>query len=538
MAAKWLAGLTCLLLMGCAGGGGSAGGGAGNEGVNDDTTPAETDHDGQDGPAADGSADNSADEPTDGPSGPADEDELPGPDEGDNENSTESPGQEPELDAEVLTLDVSLPSESTGDAGGPLAVRLHLPAADHTRYAEGAPIMVLVPGGHEAGMVSPDDEGLVRAAGDYGLIHVSYSMPGTLLPDVAGGSGGTYDYRGPACKRALADVLRFATGELIDSEGATIGDHLPFALTNNVGVAALSHGGNLALTTLADHGAEFARLAWLVCWESPIGDQYVTAELGGGHSGERLLNPYYTPGTSTLTDCPWPGMENVLAFDAEQEFALQDPADSEAYVLKGVFFLDENGDGARSDGEFSFSPLGGPGETVGGNHLPKGYTSLELAALIERRAAALFPDSVPAWLAPRAEVEAYWADRDGSLVLEQAHAALPDMAVMAVAGISDHVQAQPDHPHVRGFVNGWLDAGGRFVRLNPDSAYMAVVSGADAAGFPDNDANQPIPYPGIDELLQPRTVTSTTAMTAALLEMADRVREGNLSVNLDAVLVP
>ena len=112
---------------------------------------------------------------------------------------------------------------------------------------------------------------------------------------------------------------------------------------------------------------------------------------------------------------------------------------------------------------------------------------------------------------------------------------------MDIASMVDHVQKQPDHPHIRSFIQGWLDAGHSFVRLNPDAVYMALTTGKDKSYFPDNAANTPAPYPGIDATLEPENVSGspvTQAETdaAVVFELADRTRLQDRSMNIDNVL--
>ena len=72
-------------------------------------------------------------------------------------------------------------------------------------------------------------------------------------------------------------------------------------------------------------------------------------------------------------------------------------------------------------------------------------------------------------------------------------------------------------------------AGGAFARLNPDSGYMAELTGERSSEFPDNEPNETISYPGIEDMLMPESVNgtivdSTTTVTAAIMEMADRTQ--------------
>jgi len=327
-------------------------------------------------------------------------------------------------------------------------------------------------------------------------------------------------------------------GNLADTDDSRIQDRIPFALTSNVGVVGQSNGGNLALTAFSRFGDEIASLAWFATWESPIGDQAVMVELGGRTSP---LNPYYVPGTCTVTSCPWPGLAEALRFDPAVPFQLTDSATGESFDLTGRFYLDEDGDGTKGPNELGLKPMSGPGEVVNGKYLPKAYASSELAEAIESKTAALFPAGPPAWLANRTEVDAYWSERDGSLVIDQAHALLPDVLVMSLATEKDHVQIQPDYPHVRSHVQGWTDAGHGFVRLNPDAVYLAAATGIDAGSFPDNDVGAPIPYPGIESMVTPETVGGVPidpfVIPAAIAELSDRVHEEELSPNLGDVLV-
>ncbi len=204
-------------------------------------------------------------------------------------------------DVELGVVTVSVPSAAAPDGG--IAARVFYPSTGARRYAAGAPIVVDVQGGWSANhsiAAEPTEE--VEA---HGIIQISYLLPGGVAPEMA--SGGVYDVRGEDCIRATADVLRFAAGDLADAEGQLITDHVPHALTSNVGIAAGSNGGNLAIAALAQHGDE-VDVQWLAAWESPLGDQYATVELND--------NPFYEPGTCDATTCPIPGLADALAWDS------------------------------------------------------------------------------------------------------------------------------------------------------------------------------------------------------------------------------
>lgn len=429
------------------------------------------------------------------------------------------------------SLDVEILSAAAD--GGSIMARIIYPSPDHRRYEEGAPIVVVSPGGHNPGFVPPDDSD----ARTYGYISLYFLMPGGSSGGLA--SEGQYDYRGLKCQRALADVLLFAMGEKADAQGKLITEYIPFALTENVGMIGYSNGGNLAVTTLAHYGDELGNLKWLVTWESPIGDQTVTVELSMRQGSQ--LNPYYIPGTSTVTSSPWPGLDAAIQFDPAAPFTLEDPATGINFPLTGVFYLDTNETGSYDENDFHFSPLGGPGVMAGGQHRPKGYFSVELIETIISQAGRLFAPSSPPWLATPPEVLNYWQDRDGSLLINAAHQKLPGLRIISVSSINDHVQIQPDHPHIRSNVAGWINSGHSFIRHNPDSAYVTAVCNCNDSLIPDNDVGTPVPYPGIEQTLEPEHVGQTPLdkfiPLAAILELCDRAYTNDSSTNIESILV-
>ncbi len=420
-------------------------------------------------------------------------------------------------------FDTTIASSSAGQEG--IALRIFHPASDAARYPDGAPVVVDVQGGHTAGAITVADKSKLP---DYGAIAVQFLLPGGQSDGFK--SGGGYDYRGPDCQQALVDVLRYARGLDADNLGLKLIDRLPFALTSNVGIAAGSNGGNLAIVTLANVEKNAAP-NWITFYESPIGDQYVTRELGGGKGS---LNPTYSPGSCTTQSCPWPQLGSLLGFAADEPVQIQDPAGGQPVQGKGVFYVDSNQNQQLDEGEFRFDPIAG---AVQAGDPAKAIFSQELSALIAANAAKLYGNTPPSWLLPPQDTAAYWGARDGSLWIEQAHDNLPELLVIAVATRVDHGQGQPDHPHVRSQVQGWLDAGHAFVRVNPDAAYSSKLADVDPiqAKLPDNDVGQPLPYPNINPHLIPKQ-PPIPATTAAILELADRLQSANLSPNLDATL--
>ena len=419
---------------------------------------------------------------------------------------------------------VQLPSDAAPTDG--IAVRVHHPGSDSIRYPRGAPVVVRVEGGWNPGDLAAEAPNLNAEA--FGFIDISYLLPGGTSEDGAA-SGGEYDFRGTGCITATRDVLKYAANLLTDTDGRTLKERLPFAWNENLGIVGGSNGGNLALATLAEEATNLPSIAWFITWESPIGDQYQACELNG--------NTFYVPGTCTATSCPWDGMEAQLLYDPAGTTVFQD-WDGTQQSLDGVVFLDADASGGFESGELVFGFV--PGERVGVE--PAVVFSQELADLIAADPGAVFGASTPPlWLADQPATEDFWALRDGSLRLAEAHAAFPDLMVIHINTQQDHGQTQPDFPHARSHVQGWIDASHTFVRLNPDAAYMAYVSGQDASHFPDNDANEPVPWPDTIDLMIPTEVEGQPASVwtepAAVLELAERFWMENTETNLDDLIV-
>jgi hypothetical protein len=413
--------------------------------------------------------------------------------------------------------------ESTAAGTEGVAIKVFYPALKDIRYAEGAPVVVSVPGGWDSGGLDPKE---TYAAGAlHGFIYIQFLLPGGKSDNVS--SGGEYDVRGPNCREALRQVLRYASGDLKAMDGKGLVDNIPFALVSEVGVVGGSNGGNLSLAAFGQFGAELQNIAWFAAWESPIGDQYALVELN--------KNGFYEPGTCDATTCPWPGLAEALRWDAAGQ--------------TGVFYPKKGG--ATYSGRLYAEQAGGPPiyfdslatDPIGGGKY-KLFPSVELAKAIRQEENNLWPGTgAPSWMEiGEAAVDAYWLVRDGALNIPAAHQHLPKLMVIHIQTEKDHVQQQPDYPHARSHVQGWLDAGHDFVRLNPDAAYMAYLSSKSVSDFPDNEVNTPVPWPNTIAATLPETVggdkMSAYYILATVLELADRTHKADRSPNLGAVLFP
>jgi len=427
---------------------------------------------------------------------------------------------------EVSTAIVFVPSLSAGTQG--IAVHISWPKKrSGARYAKGAPVVVVVPG------AGKPDTGTLPGAGaaeyaEWGFVSLFFLFPGGATPPPATiSSGGTFDYRGDDCLRAFVDVVRFATGAVAakvppSGEEKRISDIVGYpVLASNIGILAISHGGNLATVAMDRYGNEMAGVAWYVGWETPVGDQFITVELGG-HGKE---NPYYVPHSCAASSCSVDYTK--IALDTSVPAFVEDSAaipPPETVPLPGTVFFDTDGDGVLDASEFSVSPWAGR-PYVGGPLL--GFFSVEMTEALEARGL------VSGAIATSFQSREFWRLRDASALGGRwagAVAHLPTLGVMVLATETDHVQSTPDHAHIKVQIDGWRAAKAPFVRLNPDSAYLAQV------GVPspvDNPANRDMTWDEVLSGLEPEsTEKGETLYAAAIEEMADRVQAGCWEANM------
>ncbi len=270
---------------------------------------------------------------------------------------------------------------------------------------------------------------------------------------------------------------------------------------------------------MASYPNELSFVKWFAAWESPIGDQYALVELND--------NPYYDPDEAPcdLTSCPLPGLADDMHWDPTGQTGLNDGGSGDLTAPGRLRFSNPEVPSSL----FSNFP-------TDGSTPPVAYPTQETAQLLRKHQSTLFPaGSPPPWLVTDADAVAdFWNSRDGSLRIPEVAQAFPDLAVIHVQTLDDHVQSAPDYPHARSHVNGWIEAGAAFVRCNPDAAYVALVNDEEEELFADNDAGGELPWPGATNWMEPEGVIEL--MAAAILELADRTEFGDWDANLDAVL--
>ncbi len=390
-------------------------------------------------------------------------------------------------------VEVALPSAATGMAGGTLALRLDVPWPGGTLLGEGAPVAVVLPGGFSPGSLRP-------LAPQYleGVVVISFLYPGGC--DGGRCSDGTYDHRGPASVQAAADVLRFAMGLLTDTSGRTIDEvaGIP-VLHDDVGLVALSNGGAMAMAVAATYGSQLPGLKWFVGWENPGNSQTVATDAG---PGDNLFCPAPTPGARAVFTNPWYAYGRP-SLDIDYTAVAYDPR-------MDVVFLDGNGNGRldlrRRPDQCLDPDLDGDGSIGRGEDFGLGpafkdagpfrHYSRELTRALWDRGVFSVP---PGWMETPEDSEAFWRLRDEVRSIPAAAAAVPDLETILVASYRDHVQTQPDHPHVR-MVFEELMAEGMWVKLNPSPEIVTELAPAlaDLAFRPDpgirvEHASNPMP---------------------------------------------
>ena len=419
-----------------------------------------------------------------------------------------------------------IPSSAGGEEG--IAVGVLFPR--QPRYTHGAPVAInvaggMLPGGARGGL---DYVGL-------GFVEIHFAFPGGGQ-GAAERSGGEYDFRGPKCIRALADVILFATGRIADKDGRRISElnRRLAVLTNNCGIIGSSHGGNTCGLAMALHGREFADLAWYASMESPYGEGVANIEAGGRESG---MNPAYDPRTGCLD-------LSRLAWSADLSPGMLGrrmsvPWDS----FKGAFFFDLDGDGQfNADKDFPANCcVGDAGTGVKAWYSPRILAEAERRHLVRGQR----PDHIPSL----PESKEFWHYRDAAPSIPDAVRNCTNLAVIVYANERDHVQAAPDHAHILIQVEGFRQASARFVRLNPDRSYVErIVASRPGSGptraeqapdrFPDNPAGKAFDRTNIASALEPARFPVQPYMQAAVCELADRTQANQWAANLDAVLYP
>lgn len=397
-----------------------------------------------------------------------------------------------------------------------------------------------------------------------GFVVVTFAYPG---------KPGRCDEGGPVCKRALADVIQFALGQKPDQGLLFISERASAPiLPGLVGVIGLQQGGNTVMCTLEDYAEELSGVAFCVLCEAPCG----TSPSG---LGDCILADYgrTVDGQGTRADrdgngLPWDDYRSPFyAPDA----GLEPPA--LAWDLAGVnvdrgeqheigaLFIDGNLNGVLDSLVWLGLPTFGPqGERFtplmcsydtnnngradqsedyafsfavsADNKTVTRYYSLPVSRAFA--AASLLGVTGVAIASPE-QAETYWAERDMAADFPELAPWLTSMLTIICAGRADHLQAQPDYPHIRAQYDGLRSAGMQWVKIGPDRAYVHALLGATPVEFPEPAPNAPVTAQTMFGLTSPTRGRLTEALTgAAAAELADRVISGEREGNLSHTILP
>jgi hypothetical protein len=433
--------------------------------------------------------------------------------------STVAPPQTPGVPDDqryTLTNDGRLYTAIPSVESGPIAVQVTLPA--QYRYPEGAGVVVEVPP-----FFTPV-EGYQQSLEVFsiGLIHVTFLWPGCTDQKMGHLSGGSRDYGGPGSIAALRDVIRFASGEIGDTNGRTISEiaGMP-VMEGNVGLYAFSHPGLSAVSVMAAYGNQLPALRYFVGRENPTVDVISAMEIGHyDDDREPVINPLYRYPSSFRDD-------DIILDYSTLRWDTELPACGQGST--GAPYFDRDGNGRRDPTDHA---LGTQCPTMFGKRV---YSAALTAAL---EANGVFAAGEwPMDLATPDEAENWWSVRESPVAYPALVNQIPGLKVLLVFAEKDHVQVLRDKPHIHQAWVGFAESAGLWVRLNPDSAYIECL-GLDIGDWQDHPAGS-APVNWLDAYRWGYPSSGDSASIAALAgvaEMADRVYYENWAPDFDKVL--
>ncbi|MEJ2629567.1 MAG: T9SS type A sorting domain-containing protein [bacterium] len=145
------------------------------------------------------------------------------------------------------------------------------------------------------------------------------------------------------------------------------------------------------------------------------------------------------------------------------------------------------------------------------------------------------------WILSLAETHNFWHWRNGEYWIDSTIQKNPQLMFMIVASDTDHVQESPDHPHVIIQYEAFIDAGCRFVRLNPDRSYIEDYLNHSYPTAVDNEAFLRLERHNMQNLVEPGNsrnnfFNQVTVAAAGACELADRTYYNNVDPQLDTPL--
>ncbi len=432
------------------------------------------------------------------------------------------------------SISTYVPSEAAPGDG----IAVNLIFSKKARYKDAAPVVVVVPGG--SGSQGLD---FSMHAAQQGLVEVRFAFPGGGKPGFM--SSGIYDNRGVKSQEALRDVLRFAAGQIPDYQNKTISELLPYkADPKCVGAVGWSNGGNTLLVTMGKYAEDLPFVGWLAFYESPIGNLYFPATLGGAH--DMMVNKHYKQGTGAIGQAVVDYKKLRYQKDASKAPGAHKKADEPE--IMGVAFFDENNNGVWDETtEFAIpyatdigmdKQIYPPSVTKALWALPVFQLPKKTKSEKEKEKVAIDPQKQLPPVASYDESIAYFRERDGSQYVKELVQLKPELAVCIFGSHLDHLQRQPDHPHIAALYNQFLENKPKFLRLNPSSIYVGAVTFMKPSTFVENRPNSSINADALDQHLEPEGLIPDYAfMEAAVAELADRIHLTKWTKNIEEPLV-
>lgn len=380
-------------------------------------------------------------------------------------------------DAATWSIGVQIPDGE----GGSVHAELRWP--DLVADADAWPVALVIQGTWSP-VGTPVDRSTARVEPSAGIVSVHLDLPGN------GRTPGDNDRRGSASRAAVAAVLRWAAGEAPDLGGCTLPDRVPSASPERLFVVGTSNGGNLAVATLADPTVSLPALAGLVLWETPAGPQFTNVELGADPSVYSVGTCTYGAAVGIVCDMP---AEELVAVASDEGTTL---------------CFDRDGDGACAAVDVVVQ---------GTEDLDTGAIMLSPAL---RRLAAARALSLPGY-ASEETAAGWWAERDAARLAGALVEAQPELPVLLLASVADHVQTLPDHPHVFGLGEALQGAGAAWTRLNPGADWLPAFA-------EENPPNAPLRLDDPTGALVPEAAEEPLAelIAAAILELSERHQTG------------
>lgn len=384
---------------------------------------------------------------------------------------------------------------------------VHVALPETVRYSDGAPVMVYVPT-----FFTPEEKAFSEFEDftQIGVIEITLLYPGQGEKGGAS-SEGVNDYGGAASIAALRDVIKFASGDLKNTEGFTLDQIIEVnPLFDNVGLYAFSHPGLAATNVMAEYGEEIS-VAWFVGRENPTIDTMLPLEIGyfDENSKAPVINPLYKYPDSYSED------DIILDYSSIQYNEIS---------TRPYFDLNENKQSDLGDYEL--------GKNVP-NMFGKRFYSVELLEALQDN--GLSEKDWPSILATPEEAAELWPEREAAGKYDQLKG--QETRVMLVFNQKDHVLAPVDKPHIHQAYDGFTKAG-LWVRLNPDSAYMESFNPKITGQSFEHEANtEPSDWSNADSWgYSDNKINNVFIPLSAVAEMVDRTKENNWDNDLNNLL--